>query len=202
MRITKNLYFCFILLLAFINISTIYSQDKPKENKAEKDKKNAPSNFVFGGNIGLQFQTGVLYIEISPNMGYYITPRLMTALGLTYQYYSETYYNSTINSHIFGGRLYSEYTIFENLGKNSRIKSNLSVIGHVEYEALNLDRNFSNPSSSAKVNRFWLQGFLIGGGIKQPLGKRGSVNIIILFNINHDNRFPYTNPVLRLGFYL
>ena len=194
--------FCLILFLAFINTNNIYSQDKPKESKDEKDKKNAPSNFVFGGNIGLQFQTGVLYIEVSPNMGYYITHRWMTGLGLTYQYYSETYYNSTINSHIFGGRLYSEYAILDNIGKNSRIKSNLSVIGHIEYEALNLDRDFSNTKNADTKTRFWLQGFLIGGGIKQPLGKRGSVNIIILFNVNHDNRFPYTNPVLRLGFYL
>jgi len=204
MRITRNLCFCLTLILVFINNIDSYSQNKPVENKDDKDKKNTSSNFVFGGNIGLQFQSGILFIEVSPNMGYYITPRLMTGLGLTYQYYSETYYGTTINSHIFGGRLYSEYAIIENLGKNSRLKSNLSIIGHAEYEALNLDRNFSNISTpnSSNVPRFWSQGFLIGGGIKQPMGKRSSVNLIILFNVNPDKRLPYTNPVLRIGFYL
>ena len=191
-------------LMLFFLISTIsISQEQAKPEKKEEKKNSFKDRFVFGGNIGLMIGT-YTSIDISPVVGFYVTPRYLTGIGLTYQYYSETAYKSvnTIRSHVFGGRFFHNYTFVENIGKNLPIKQNFALFGHIEYEALNLDRDFSDTKNIGRVNRFWLNGILIGGGIKQPIGKRSSFNIAILYNLLADARTPYTNPFIRIGFYL
>jgi hypothetical protein len=173
---------------------SLFSQNEkdPKKEETKWDK------FVFGGNIGLQIGT-ITYIEVSPNVGYYFTPKFMSGGGLTYQYYKDNGYLKTVGTNIYGGRVYSEYTFFDKIGQSSKIKSNYGVFGHIEYEGLNLDRDFS---ANNKVKRYWLHGVLIGGGIKQTFGKHSSFNLSLLYNIIADSRTPYTNPIIRIGFYL
>ena len=192
--IKKNIVFPFLILVLLIN--PLFSQ-----KKKEKQKESNWDKLVFGGNIGLAIGT-ITYIEISPNAGYYFIPKLMAGGGLTYQYYKENGYKNTVGTNIYGGRVYSEYTFFDRIGSGLKMKANYGIFCHVEYEALNLDRDLSNSTGSQKVNRFWLHGILVGGGIKQTFGKHSSFNLTLLYNINANNRTPYTNPILRLGFYL
>jgi hypothetical protein len=203
-----------ILIPAFLFSISIFSQEqkedqsqekKKEENKPEPKPANIWDNFVFGGNIGLQIGS-VTSIEASPSVGYYFTPRLLSGIGGTYQYYKQTVFNSESYTHvasiIFGIRVFSCYTVIENIGKNLVIKQNFAIYTQGEYEGLSLDRDFSNVSSIGTVNRFWLHGFLVGGGIKQPLGKkRSSFNITILYNLTATKKTPYENPIIRLGFF-
>jgi len=197
-----QLYFIALLLIYgnFINTSLIYSQEKKPDKKDEPQKKSIGSNFVFGGNIGLQIGT-VTFIDISPNLGYFIKPNLIAGIGTTYQFYHQSYYNAKFSSSIYGGRIFCEYIIIQNIKKVLPVKSNFAVFSHLEYEALNLDHDLTNPQISNKVNRFWLHGILIGGGIRQPIGKYSSFDIAILININANSRTPYENPLIRIGFY-
>jgi len=187
-----------LLIISIFTFSTILAQEKKPEKK-DVPKESFWGHFVFGGNIMLQVGT-ITLLDISPNVGYIVTPRLLTGLGISYEYYSASYI-SKFSSNIFGIRTYAEYVLLNNIGKMLPVKSNFAIFSHLEYEALNLDRDFSNINSIDKVNRFWLNGVLIGGGIKQPVGKRNSFNILILYNINAGSRTPYVNPVVRIGFY-
>jgi hypothetical protein len=183
-----------LIILLFLSLVAT-SQEKKEEKIRLKDR------FVFGGTLGAQFgsYTSVL---VSPSLGFYITPRLLAGTNFLYQYYYEKWLKSEISTHIFGTSLFSEYAIINNIGKSLPIKADFSIITHVEYELLNLDRDFSNTISLAKVDRFWLHGILIGGGLKQNIGKRSSLNITFLYNLLWDNRTPYTNPLIRIGVYL
>jgi hypothetical protein len=187
-----------VVLLLFVSFAS-FSQNK-KDDKANDQPKEESKwdKLVFGGNIGLQFGTKT-YIEISPNAGYYFYPKLMTGMGLTYQYYQDRGFVKSPGVSIFGGRLYSEYTFVDNIGQSLRSKANYGIFGHIEYEALSLDRDFSKTTN---VNRFWLHGLLIGGGIKQTFGKHSSFNLTLLYNLFANNRTPYVNPIIRIGFYL
>lgn len=198
----KILGFVFILLW-LTDISSICAQKKENNEKDKKEKVKETrfwDRVIFGGNIGLQFGA-ITSINISPNIGYYVTPRLIAGLGLTYQYYNSNEYNYRFSSNIFGIRTFADYEIIKNIGQNLPIKSNFSIFTHVEYEALNLDRDLSNTLSSNKVKRFWLHGVLAGGGIRESIGKRSFLSIEILYNFIADSRTPYDNPVMRIGFF-
>jgi|WetSurMetagenome_2_1015567.scaffolds.fasta_scaffold477085_1 hypothetical protein len=193
-------YLIFFILLS-VSIGLIAQEKSDSIKTKNKPKTGKLDNFVFGGIIGLQFGT-VTLIDVSPNVGYYITPKILTGVGFTYEYYSQKWYEKRISSSIYGGRIFNEYIFFENIGTKTRMRSNFAIFSHVEYEALNVDRDFSDMQSSAKTGRFWLHGILVGGGFKQMMGKRASLNISILYNIINDKRSPFDNPVFRIGFYL
>jgi len=165
-----------------------------------QEHKNKEKKFVFGGMVGLTFGT-VTSVEISPVAGYYITPRLLASLGLSYQYYRETLNRSTFSSNIFGIRTAMTYAVIDNIGKNLAFKTNFGLITHIEYELLNLDRDLSNKVSNERVERFWLPGLIVGTGIKQNFGTNSFFSIMILFNVLASDKTPYDNPFLRIGFY-
>jgi hypothetical protein len=39
----------------------------------------------------------------------------------------------------------------------------------------------------------------VGGGYRQPIGNRVSMDLLILFNLNDSYNSPYSNPIFRLG---
>jgi hypothetical protein len=187
------------IIAALVSVSLI-GQNTKDTTKVEKTKSKFAENFIFGGFFGLQFGSAT-YVGISPMAGYYITPKIVTGIGATYEYYYEKWYSKSISSSIFGGRIYGQYTFIDEIGKSTRYKTNMGFFGQVEYEAINLDRDFSDTQKSSKTNRYWLHGVLVGGGIKQIIGKHSSFNISVMFNILEDKRSPYSNPVARVGLY-
>jgi hypothetical protein len=195
-RLNTRIISIFVLLCFSL---PILSQDKKPEKKEEPKKSKKWDKFILGGNIGLQFGT-VTYIDISPILGYYATPRLITGLGLTYQYYNDSYY-SGYSTHIFGGRTFVNYAVVEHLGRNLKMKTDITIFVHTEYEALNIGRDFTEAKNADATKRFWLNGILLGGGIRKPIGKRSSFNFTVLYNILADSRTPYTNPIIRIGFF-
>ena len=191
------------LILITFSATAQKEADKPKSDKDQE--KPEPSKLVFGGNFGLEIGS-ITFIDISPTVGYYFRPRLLYGLGATYQYLNERYlftgtHDENVSSNIFGFRTFAIYTIFDNIGKSLTMKQNFGIFVQAEYEALNLDHDFSNTSTNERVNRFWLNGILLGGGLKQTIGKRSSFNISILFNILANKKTPYDNPVVRIGFF-
>lgn len=181
---------CIILL--FYSFS-VFSQEKKEEKPSLKDR------FVFGGTLGAQFgsYTSVL---VSPSIGFYATPKLLTGISLMYQYHHEKWERSSINTHIYGGSLFKQYTIYSNIGEKKRHIPDMAFITHLEYQLLNLDRDFSTHT---KTNRYWLHGIYVGGGIKQLIGKKSALSITLLYNILWDKRSPDIEPfVIRVGFYL
>jgi hypothetical protein len=187
--------FTFLTLIsswAQIQGDTIRKPVSPRENKWDR--------WLWGGYLTLQFGT-VTVIAISPQVGYFITPRMLLGGGLNYEYYSEKWYNDHISSSIYGGRVYNEYIVYTAMQRTNKLKPNFSFVSHIEYELLNLDRDFSNPDLVKTSNRFWVHGLLLGGGFRQHIGRRSSFNIVLLYNIINDSRSPYDNPQIRIGFY-
>lgn len=179
----------------------ILLQEKSNEKPKEEPKPALRERFVFGGNMFFQAGTYTMF-NISPMAGFYFTPRLFGGTSVTYQYFYEKWLNTKISSHIFGTSIFTQYAILNHIGKDLPIKSDFSIISHIEYEILNLDRDFSDSQKKLSHNRYWMHGILVGGGLKQHFGKRSSINISILYNLLWDSRTPYTNPLLRLGVYL
>ena len=70
-----------------------------------------------------------------------------------------------------------------------------NLFAHAEVEVLNMEV----PEIYRYVRKNVTSVFL-GGGYRQMLGERASVNILFLYNVNESRYSPYRNPVLRIGF--
>lgn len=149
------------------------------------------SRLFTGGNLGLQFGTYTV-IDVSPVIGYFITDKVSLGTGVTYQYYSykdKVYPAYDFKTNIYGVKLFSRFYIIP------------SVFAHAEYEALNLETAYFDPSHLRHLSdRFWVHSVLLGGGYRQAIGEYSSINIMLLYNINETVDSPYRNPIIRMGF--
>lgn len=155
------------------------------ERKENQSSKNFTDNLFFGGNFGLQFGSQT-YIELAPLIGYKITERLSAGLGLKYIYYKIKDNYSTLNysTNSYGGGPFARFTLFEGL------------FLHGEYEILNLEV----PDLYNNLIRENITSVFLGGGYRQMIGDRSSIDFLLLYNINDNRNSPYVNPVIRIGF--
>ena len=161
----------------------------------------------FGGGFGL---TAGDYtdIELSPIVGYYITPRWAAGIGVVYEYYNNKYhwYNTTtqtyerVETHIWGGRLFTNYVIVNNVNDWIPLGLNFRIFTHAEYEALSYEKQFLSYKASGRELQ---NNFLVGGGFRFPVGERSSMNLTILWNLNSTLNDIYgSGPIIRFGFNL
>ena len=144
----------------------------------------------FGGNFSLQFGTFTA-IVISPIMGYMVTPRLSVGPGITYQYLKGEAYNYlgqlySYDSNIYGAKVFARYNVSP------------WMFLHTEYESLKVDY----PSETGLgLERNWVPGFFIGGGVFQSVGGRAGLGLSVLLNVLHDDiKSPYnSNLIIRAG---
>ncbi len=147
---------------------------------------NLKSHLYFGGGFGLQFGYMTL-IEVSPLVGYNITPKFSVGLSPTYKFYKyNDYYgqNLDLKTNVWGGSIFSRYYIFE------------SVFAHVEYESLLYNTQTPGfPETKQQYNSFF-----VGGGYNQRIGGNSGMYIMVLWNLNDTPDSPYINPIIRVGF--
>jgi len=182
-----KLYFIKISLFFTIFIHpNVYSQDD-QTDKQTPIKSSFFNNVFTGGNLGIQFGTQTI-IEISPIVGYRITNRITTGLGVSYRYYRLNDNNYIFKTTIYGGSIFARYYILDN------------IFIHGEYEVLNLETAFFDPNSLIhKKSRFWIGSMLGGGGYRQAIGAKSFINLMVLYNFNETPFSPYHNPVIKIG---
>jgi hypothetical protein len=190
MSINKIYTFIIIGLLFSCNI---FSQQK-------KEEKRLWDRMYVGGNFGLQFGT-ITDIEVSPHVGYYIYPWWSTGVGITYEYYNQqkTLVNFPIDTHIYGFNIFTRVALIQDMGKTFGIGNGISLIGQIQYERLSLEKKYFEVPFD-KTGRFWIDSFLVGGGIKQALGQRSSIYLLIMWDLNETINSPYSNPIFKFGF--
>ena len=159
----------------------------------------------FGGGFGLSVGS-YTDIEVSPLVGYYITPRWAAGVGFTYEYYNNKYHwidqytgqYERYETHIFGGRLFTNYVIVNNVNDWIPFGLNFRIFAHIEDELMSYEKSFFYYS---KPGRELQNSFLVGGGLRFPTGKRSSMNLYILWNLNSQlNNFYGSGPIIRMGF--
>jgi hypothetical protein len=157
-------------------------------NLEQEKKSSFKDHLFFGGGLGLQFGNMTL-IDISPMVGYKITPRIGIGVGPTYKYYG---YKDKLNpsydfkTNVYGGSIFSRIILYEN------------IFAHAEYESLYY--KMKNSTSSGLPESLSIQSVLVGGGYRQQIGENAFMNLMILWNLNETPDSPYTNPIIRAGF--
>lgn len=168
-----------------------------REVSAQRGKSEAPplrDRFFFGGSFGLQLGT-FTNIEASPIVGFWVLPRLAVAVGPDYSFYKDPGDKTSI----YGGRGYTEIVVVKDFNSIIPLGINLGLFLHLEDEFLSLESEFWKlpPYES---NRFTVNTFLAGGGISQPVGLRGSINMMVLWALNESVYDIYGNPEFRVSF--
>lgn len=179
---SKPLINLFFIVLFGLSSLTGHAQDSTMIRKHPKKLSFFDKVFT-GGNIGAQFGT-VTFFEVSPLVGYKITPKFSAGIGATYQYYhyKDQYYDFETN--VYGGRVFGRYLIREFL------------FAHVEYEYLNLE------AFDFQRRRVDVGSLMAGGGYIQRIGERSAIVAMLLYNFTESAYTPYTNPIIRVGFNL
>lgn len=182
-------------------------ESKPSE-KAKVRNNDWKERVFVGGNIGGSFGNNYSFFEISPFVGYRITPKFLGGLGFTYRYVSQKYSyrdpstglirEDNLTDHQYGIRPFLRYFILPQL------------FLHGEYEALNVTEftgeiyNDSQGAPQFRVNedRRWVNSALGGAGYFQSTGGRGGIFFMVLYNfIDCDEGYcPYPDRwIFRIG---
>lgn len=174
------------LLVFFFCVSFANAQDTAdffNKDQANKIQPKAPYNLrdhlFTGGNFGLQFGT-VTLIDVSPVLGYKITPKFNIGLGVTYIHFRDSRYKPIFVQNIYGARALARYFVLPNL------------FAHVEYEGLHSQWEPYKPA-------FTIYNFLAGGGYRQAISDHLFLDAMLLWNFNTTYTL-YNNPIIRIGF--
>ena len=181
-------HFRILLLFLFLFVSRFsfaqYSESPSKPKIPLKDR------IFVGGNFGFTFGS-VTSVEISPQIGYKLTPNWSAGVGFRYSYYQDNYYTPPYKTSIYGGLVFSRYIIFKGLFLEG------------DFEANNYDvyRIVDPILGTYQLERMWVPSLLLGGGYAAPIGSNSAFFISILYDVLQNQYSPYYGvPVIRAGF--
>jgi len=176
------------VFLAILLCLNIFGYCQSFTDKERASKQSWKDKLFYGGSLGLQFGTLTL-VDISPMIGYKVTPRLGFGINPTYKYYRyKNYYlsNDDLMINVFGAGLFGRYLLFDKL------------FAHAEYEYLIYD--FIEPHQSGNNFAQEFQSFLVGAGYREQIAANGYMYLLVLWNLNETIDSPYNNPIFRAGF--
>lgn len=181
-----------MLLLSFGFINGLFAQEN-EDAEREPERRGGEENFwdkvYVGGSFWMQFGT-VTFINVSPLVGYRFTDKFSAGPGIVYQYLKDKRFNPDYKTNVYGGRLFARHTIFQ------------QFFAQAQYENLSTEVLYVNRNGELYQTREWVPGAFLGGGIFQPLGRRGAIVISGMYNLLHDeDRSPYPSAwIFNVGF--
>ena len=177
-----------VIILLFVSYSSVYGQRRKEEPPPLRER------LFYGGNLGLQFGT-ITDIQIAPIIGLWLLPRVAVAVGPNFRFYKDRY----DQTNIYGGKTYLQFVVFKNINSVIPIGANTGIFLHFEDELLSLESSFWK-NSPVTSDRFYINTLLGGGGVSQQIGRRSSLNIMVLWALNDSGYSIYSNPEIRISF--
>lgn len=177
-----------IIVLVILASSTALAQRRRDEAPPLRER------LFFGGSFGLQIGT-ITDIEVSPVTGLWILPRLAVAAGPNYRFYKDPLLGRT---NIYGGRVYTQFVVIKDLSSIIPLGLNFGFFLHAEDELLSLESEFwKDPPVTSP--RFLINTYLAGVGMSQPMGRRSSMNLMVLWALNESEYSVYGTPEIRVS---
>lgn len=179
----KHIYYYILVLLFLIPVAA-----SAQEMGSFKDR------LYYGGTFSLNYGGSSDYtiftFGVSPTVGYRFTPRFSAGPGIIYQYDNFRFSTYKFNLNSYGGKLFGRYSITENL------------FAYTEYELLSYEYIIPNYTTLRyEQRRNAATSIYVGGGYSQRIGTNSTIDLLVLYNINHDVNSPYGSPLdIRVGF--
>jgi hypothetical protein len=161
------------------------SQNEFEYNSDNSGKKWDWADARMGGNFGMSFQNGGLFIDASPTFGYRINKVVELGAGFKTLYYRQRNVNFDNSSNTFvytsltyGPLAYGRFTVWD------------GIFAMAQYEMAN--KNPFHITSFDQLNdRINVHHLLIGGGYSTPIGGAGNLNISLLYDVIDDKESIY-----------
>jgi hypothetical protein len=152
--------------------------DKPEDG--ERPKMTLRERIFVGGGVQLSFGT-ITAVGASPIVGYRVTPNWAVGVGGTYTYYKDKRFNPAYETSIYGGNVFTRYTIWKNLFAHAEL-------GVTNWEAPIIDI-YGHYAGVRRINSWSAP---LGGGYAQPLGGNSFFEIMALYDVLYDPATSYS----------
>lgn len=151
---------------------------------ATQSKKDPVGRYYYGGSLGMTFGDYSRF-SVTPLVGYKISPELSAGIELEYEYIKDKRYSSTLESHNYGGSLFSQYRFIPEL------------YVHTEFKMMNYEIYYTLTDSKREVVPF----IFLGVGYSKPISKNTWFNVQVLFDVLQDDDSPYDDwePFISIG---
>lgn len=174
----------FALLVILISCNLVFAQREIGEDTGWGLKDRMYVGGGLGMDAGRDFNGNrYFYAQVSPILGYMLTPKLSTGLGINYTYIKYTDLN--LSTYQYGGNPFLRYNVTPEL------------FAITEYNFISVDPDILNDNDKRKV----FDRFLLGAGYIQRIGTRGAINFVALYDLKFSNTGPFGSPwVFRVFF--
>lgn len=172
------------LILTFITFSLAFAQREIGEDTGWSLK----DRMYIGGGLGMDAGRDFngfryFYAQVSPILGYMVTPKLSTGVGINYTYLKYT--DLDLSTSQYGANPFLRYNITNEL------------FALTEYNFISVDPDILNDNDK----RLLFERFLVGAGYTQKMGARGAINFVALYDLSFTNTGPFGSPwVFRVFF--
>lgn len=170
------------ILLVFATIVLVqisHAQDIPEDTAPKKFDK---SKLFFGGNFGLGLGNKSSSIILSPQVGYRFNTHFAAGAGINFNFYS---YKDIVDTKTSYG--YTGLNVFGRLYPISYIL--LQAQPELNYSWGSI--KYPNNQPSQKLRGEFVPSLLLGGGAAIPTGGRGSLILMLQYDILQETRSPY-----------
>ena len=162
---------CGVLLLAFL-LSLPFTKLQAQEQEEQKQ-----SRFFYGGGVAVALG-GYLNIDVSPRVGYRLTPNLSVGVLAKYEYINDKRSGvEPYQANIYGGGTFVQYNV-SSLISSTPLPFDIYV--HTEYQHLYATFSWKNYSYTTNDTR---DRWFVGGGFAVPLGKQSVFYTTIMYDI-------------------
>lgn len=162
----------FLMLFSFLSsaqVDSVYvgrdtTRTPPRKPKVKNDEWK--KKLTFGGNFQAWFGNPT-FVYLSPTVGYMLSDEINIGLGAIYNYTQVNYGTQRFKQSIFGGHSYFRYIIAEN------------YFVQTQYDKLYQPDYFSYKPDQ----KLWIDYWLIGGGLRQPIGDNAAITTSLMYNL-------------------
>ncbi|MGB1206754.1 MAG: hypothetical protein ACPG5B_13970 [Chitinophagales bacterium] len=177
----KNTFFVFSLLsILFLGLSSDILAQKAK--RPDSNNSTSEGRFFLEGSFGFNVNNNSTAILFSPLIGYKINNKLSSGGGPMFEYTSYRYNQTDVYKNTtFGGRAFARYNVLDNL------------FVHGEYNIINYKRYIDNK-------RIWESHLPVGGGYRQSLAGRSTINFMVLYDVLYNQDSDYNRYSTYNGF--
>lgn len=155
-----------------------------------KPKKPILSRMYVGGWLGASVSSAVDRVEVAPEIGFQVTPKVQLGGSLVYRYRNDKRFEPDLTSTDLGGSLFGRYFVYA------------PFFLHLGVEHLSWEYYDPLQDDLVKIDANHT-GILIGPGFALSMGPRAATYFAFLYDVNYDNNGPnpYDKPwVFRIGF--
>ena len=180
--------FCLIVLLS----GSVVAQE---EHGLDTSPPPAPTSsvkerFYVGGWLGAAFGDVVSSVQVAPELGFIINPKIHLGGSLVYRYRKDKRFEPDLSTTDLGGALYGRYFVYAPIFLQAGV------------EQLNWEFPVNTPGGAFDVIDANHTAVLIGPGFALPLGPKAASYMTFLYDVNYDSSGPnpYDRPwMIRVG---